>query len=757
MFKAIFGGSESPAQSRELNKLLSRIFSKDSDSSERRGAAYSLRDLISNDPGTASRLYASLVLNNSDAFADIVRDVDEEEVAQTLLGLLSVAAEIDGDRLAADQGLVELLLELVRNSPLLWVRLEALRALDAFAGFASAITAETILKIPSALEDLVKVLEDSEKDVRNAMLVILAKLTQVDDQIRMFLIFCDATTTLLSIALEEKSSVVSGDAVAVCVNALKNNSVGQKQFLESSGVLTTVASLLSSEKQSSDANVNMFRIGKCIELVRCLCEGRVLSRRPEIVSINNPDTIERRSAHLSLAQERLGSTPFLLEILLAIGSDESGSYEDEIRREAIVALGELVCKTRKNIDRLEALGGFAILASHALTSSRWMDAKHFAYAWLAALDNTENDAEPSVLVILGHAITQLPESYDDGEGVEPTPNAAIFLASALVNALDSVSKLRDELYVEHARVAERAVVVWRAMQLWNSLLISSASKELALRLRVDDREVFAHLIDQLRSLLKEKDETDAVKKLTCQSICFILATLARWVNECRAAAEYILRDASNIFLFEPLTMDPKVRALGAVLDASMLISTWDIDSTQRHSNIVYGLLENRMGIDLFLQLLGSIRTLPQSEIKPYPKESFWADEKCLDFSLDDIGETFVTDLVARVNPIILRGASTAPGKEAPKRPTQTEFVSKVVYSNGDNINGRLIESNTDSEAKLRRLERDYSDLLLVLAHQELERQSLLQTISEIGGEKAVSKALQASAALLKKSLDEMVQ
>lgn len=277
------------------------------------------------------------------------------------------------------------------------------------------------------------------------------------------------------------------------------------------------------------------------------------------------------------------------------------------------------------------------------------------------------------------------------------------------------------------------------------LLISPSAKELALKVKVDDTLLIDLISNCIRHLLVEKDETEGVKDLTNDSCSELLKLLSKWVADDKMSATYFLSLPPNLLFFEPLPVHvEKVQCLGAFLAACCLVSTWDT----KEKSVAFGLIENKMGISKFFRFLSRLKEIINSNLGI---KCDWSNDECTHALFDASSIAFVTKTVNQASPLLVKGSSSGPSLNQLTQggiTTGTEFGG---INNGSHLEHEL-PNDSEITIKLKKLEQDYAQLLIVLAHQEIDRQSLLQTIEEIGGKHALDKALARSAQLLKTAL-----
>lgn len=806
MFTRLFGGvGNVPPPTTDYSELES-VLDSVLTSSDARDSSFALREACTTDPDLLVG-FAMALLKREDAFENLVMAKEKEDAAQVVLELVALSCERAGKSLVKSKRLVEILMVGVRNEGSVWVRVSSAQALEALILAAPDDTLESLLAVPSALEDIVGLLNDERPEVRNETIVLLHRLTDFSEQFRMFMMFCDGFTLLLKIAEEENESIMAGDCLAVCVNALRANPIGQKQFFETQGFLDSLAQLLIFDPNTIEAgSAASLRVGKCISLVRMLCCGR--SEAPGLIELTRPTLIElesfgssqemrdKRAQSLKLAQSKLGATKDMLKNLYAVATSSMSLFEDEMRQEALRAIGDLTCRHAKNATAFERMHAFSFLVKYVLTSSRWIDVQAAVYAWMCALEFGSEEGEQRAIALLGHAVAPPPEAEDALENTDiPSAgdDAVRFIASTMMASLKSVHSLRDEVYVDVGRVSECRVVMWKATKLFESLLNSSSACDLATRLSFvgDGSEypkptVFQSLIDALKLLSEERDDTDAVRALVSDSRASILRLLVIWISKSSASVRLLLASSVNLFLFDPTIWKIQRNegalqssCLSALLAASCLVATWgDYErGKSKEKPIAFGLIENRHqgGFSTFLGRLKKLKNLPGYG---KPAQGFtWGSDACALLVFDLEFKRLCERVIDESDLVIVKSSSVGNGVAVVLQP-KVEVVQRLSESKAS-IDGRNTSSSTAGvglprsvtfeepkpieaaseksailERRLKTLEEEHAKVLLVLAHQEVERQSLLQTIEDLGGPKELDKALTRSAKLLAAAFQE---
>ncbi|KAH9250107.1 hypothetical protein BASA81_012154 [Batrachochytrium salamandrivorans] len=425
----------------EIDSLLDRVFAPQEFAlSQRKEACFGLKSLAESSEEEHAqdfcRAYCGVVNARCQDFEALLPSSEDEDIVQTLLDILHHCCETSKE--AGRQYL------LLKDS--------------AVASMLLKETVNKLLSVPNALETLFAVLRDKQREVRNELLLVLQRLTEASDQVGMFIMFCDGPVDLLNIAVEEGNrSVVSGDCLAVLLAALQSNSVARKQFVETQLYLNQLSVLLLLDKddgEEEDRTPAMLRIARAVELVGVLSQGRLESN---LQVVQRPaGACLRDTAVVKQAQSKLGSTLHLLERMFRIATCADRSLvELETERQALVVLGDLICKHSSNASRFERLGGFSHLASCAL-HSKWLEAKACMYAWVCALEGDEQRA----IALIGAAVAtgEEDEEGEEGELEESKVPAVSMLAKTMFQSACEVTAnaRRRTAYT----TCQRVLVIW---------------------------------------------------------------------------------------------------------------------------------------------------------------------------------------------------------------------------------------------------------------------------------------------------------
>lgn len=695
----------------EIDSLLDQVFAPlEFSPSQRKEACFGLKSLSEsseNEEQDFCRAYCGVVNARCRDFEALLPSSEDEDIVQTLLDVLHHCCETSQEAgrqylLHKDSAVVSMLLKVLQASRFVWARVSALECIGALVANSPQETVSKLLSVPNALETLFAVLRDKQHEVRNELLLVLQRLTEASDQVGMFIMFCDGPVDLLDIAVEEGNrSVVSGDCLAVLLAALRANTVAQKQFVETPLYLNQLSVLLLlGEGEEGDRTPAMLRIARAVELVGVLSQGRLESSLHVVQRSLGAGL--RDTAVVKQAQSKLGSTLHLMERLFRIATCTNGSLvELETKAQALVVLGDLICKHSGNASRFERLGGFSHLASCAL-HGKWLEAKACMYAWVCALEGDEQRA----IALIGAAVAT-------GEEESKVP-AVSLIAQTLFQSACEVTAMRGEVYVDPSRVQASRVLLWKACRLWEVLLGSSSAKEMALRIEVpSSHSLFAFLCQTVVSLSQKADddaEPDNVRALVQDCAYNLSRVLVMWIAGSTQASAQFLSLAANLAFFQ---LEDGMTALVAA--ASL--------GDDKQPAVAFGLIEHQ-GVAEFLSRLDKIRPLL---VQGANKGFTWQDDSSAGLVFDSHFSNLVLgDLLKRTERLLVKGSAA----------TAIEPHSTAIGPASDS-----------------KLQRDHAQLLLLLTCKQLEVESLLQSIQTLGGPQAVEQA-QAKAALLVATLLE---
>ncbi|KAH9261250.1 hypothetical protein BASA81_000954 [Batrachochytrium salamandrivorans] len=717
----------------EIDSLLDRVFAPQEFAlSQRKEACFGLKSLAESSEEEHAqdfcRAYCGVVNARCQDFEALLPSSEDEDIVQTLLDILHHCCETSKEAgrqylLLKDSAVASMLLKVLQASKFVWARVSALECIGALVANSPQETVNKLLSVPNALETLFAVLRDKQREVRNELLLVLQRLTEASDQVGMFIMFCDGPVDLLNIAVEEGNrSVVSGDCLAVLLAALQSNSVARKQFVETQLYLNQLSVLLLLDKddgEEEDRTPAMLRIARAVELVGVLSQGRLESN---LQVVQRPaGACLRDTAVVKQAQSKLGSTLHLLERMFRIATCADRSLvELETERQALVVLGDLICKHSSNASRFERLGGFSHLASCAL-HSKWLEAKACMYAWVCALEGDEQRA----IALIGAAVATGEEDDEEGEEGELEESkvpAVSMLAKTMFQSACEVTAMRGEVYVDPSRVQALRVSLWKACRLWEVLLGSSSStKEMALRIEVSSHSLFAFLCQTVVSLSQKVEgqddgEPDNVRALVQDCVYNLSRVLVIWISGSAQTSAQFLSLAANLAFFQ---LEDGITALVAA--ASL--------GDDKQPPIAFGLIENQ-GVAGFLSRLDKIKPLL---VQGANKGFTWQDDSSASLVFDSHFSALVLgDLLKRTERLLVKGSAAA-------MVATSEATSAVIGPVGP-VN--------DSK-----LQQDHAKLLLLLTCKQVEIESLLQSVQTLGGPQAVEEA-RAKAKLLVSTLLE---
>lgn len=743
MFTRFLFGSEQQASNREasfgeeIELVLDIVFNKELGIAERKQASFALKSLSerSEHQQDFCKAYARCVSSRCKEFESMFLDSqsdnseEQEDIAQTLMDIVRHCSETSREAclqhiLLPGSPVLAMLLQVCAKSSLVWVRVSALEAIKCMVHSTPREAIDKLLSVPSALETLLGLLQCEQREVRNELVLLLLRLTEDSEQMRMFVMFCDGPVELFNIALEESTTgVVSGDCIAVITNSLHGNLVGQKQFVETQEYLNNLTTLLEFNETTEDPTPSLLRVGHSVELVRILCQGRVESQLACVKK--NPMASQIDTAVLKQAQTKLGATPHLLERLFQLATYKSKTLESQTKQNAVLALGDLICKHSGNASRFERLGGFTFLAESTLLQQRWGDCRANIYAWICALDNDEQRA----IALIGSAAVAT-ENNQEEEG-----NAVSVIAQSICHTLDEIVLLRKEIYVDPVRVQELRSTFWKACRMWELLLgNSSSAKEMALRIEVSSKPVFAQLCDSVPALMSEMDEPDTVKALVRDTISNVLRVLTMWLLDSPQTAVALLSSAANLVFFEPVptnaAADEESMLLLPLIAAACLVEDKQL--------VAFGLVENKMGgVAVFLDRLNKIKRLVV--VRGRDSEGFtWQDDTCTHFVVDPAFAAHVDKLLRSTDLLLVKGSSSS-------------GTSTALSAHGTTTTTPVAVAMDETK-----LQRDHAKLLLALTCKQVEIESLLQSIQTLAGKEAKEEAQRRAQALVSKALEGLL-
>ena len=126
----------------------------------------------------------------------------------------------------------------------------------------------------------------------------------------------------------------------------------------------------------------------------------------------------------------------------------------------------------------------------------------------------------------------------------------------------------------------------------------------------------------------------------------------------------------------------------------------------------------------------------------------WEGEECTKSVVDSSFRSVVLQVIADTDRLLVKASSSA--STAQHVIQQTGAHSTTITASGDVSQDAYLRVVD----QLRRLEEEPMRVLLVMAQQELDRQSLLQTIEDLGGKAELDKALSRAAIMVAKAFDK---
>jgi hypothetical protein len=636
-----------------------------------------------------------------------------DEVVQILLETLVEAIDKGHASSALQPGLMDSLLALARRPDAQWVRLCALAAIDLLAASLLERTVDELLKVPSALEALMQAVEDPVHDVRNQALVLLQRLSP-HEQVKLFVTFCDGFQTLIKIAQAESPASASTDAVSVVFNALLGNLPGQRQFCDSPVCLAGLVELLDPACPPTAA--------VAVDCCRLLARGALPLGLA--TALSPPDDHGLQVRPVKDQQTRLGATPDLVSRLAALAFNE----DSDLRGLATRTLGDVVCGHRANVALLERdCSGLGRVCVWALSQVRPVDAQANAYAWACITQSPETR-----IALVGHAVAPPPD--DDGD------DAVGLVVQALVVNARTVLDLRDKVYVDPATLAEARRKLWRSARLLEAVLGNDGTcREIALRLTVQGEPLLWQVLELCRSLIDANaNETKSVGEASAKSALDLLRVLIVWVHDCEAAVQKLMGSPLCLYVFDSnKERGEDVRAFLAVLALCCVC---------RGGSVARGLVEQRAGFEHLAKTAKHVVDKLARHVLTWQ-----STDTCVDDALGQLAEHVLLD----ASRVFVHGISSGSGAASASAAstTSTTAIGPAVAARLAALEKENQDLKQAMSVDIRALQREHAELLVVLANQEMDRQALLQTILDMGGQSAVDNALERAAGALAMSFE----
>ena len=596
--------------------------------------------------------------------------------------------------------------------------------------------------------------------VRNDMLQLLNSLTQKNDRIKEFLSFSQGFELLFDIIDQEQSSgQLCFDCLALAKNLLSGNNVTKKMFAQSP-VVARLPELLSGgfESTSSDGSNNgnfapnsdvMTRCAHAVDLVLELlsCMGSGSVRIEQLLSVQNAEQNNNSSStqssdglrkmhELQQLQQAICSTDLLLSLLkvtsvlwssLAASASAPAAEQTciDIMTRALDAVSALICGCAPNQAMLLSCkmvlpwGSQRVVTSvdslamilRVYTNVKSNVVHTAALGALSAFFCLNDDAMVSVV---GHTIAPPPADLDNQEdrGLPRSESPG----RAIVTLLSESATL---LVGAELSTPDYDLAMFQMNAACDVLEMLSANnvtcKELLLRVKASPSSASTQsfLLDHCFRLIRTAAVVSPNNSYANAVATRLLRMVAFWVWNSTTVVDTIFQSPTQLSVLTKCcaAQTPTVAMYGAVVVGTCVAT--GSDGTELQRNGVFGFLENALGVE----------------------------------SLHDRLDDAVSSAVEKNVVAFIRNMRRVATEKLVLRYTSGGGGGNSRGGGGGEQVGKLRERVRSLEAE----QKSSGDLLVLLAHLDLENRVLVKHLQQVGGDAALNLAKDEAKRLLQKA------
>ena len=580
--------------------------------------------------------------------------------------------------IVADQSRFETLLNLL-SLPHVLIRVSVIELLITLWDNAREAMEAAMISVPRGMQCLVDVLDADREEVRNVMLILLLQLTEENEDLQNFLAFSDGFSKLFQIILADiRVDIIVQDCLTIMDNMLRGNSNTQKMLGMSAEIrhLAQVLAFanddtpLSPAKRQSvhlalsiishlvsgsapDAFAQEFATAKSVSAKdnnTNLVLSRQQKRRHEDAA-GTALTEEIRRRHVAQLREMQKQVGRRREVFAAVaglvlslhvdgtedlghdgaGDEEAGGEESkslsELRQEALILLGDLVCGNAENgaelmrmskevpsdaavvvfrplveggdagkMVQFNAVSGAVVLALSADLYEERVSAEYL----FACLLHENPDLQ---VAIVGHAITPPPDDYSDNTEVLRAPDAGHLLINTFMESLSAVAEENEDDAVdggdqgddEDEELADVAAENWTCGRMLERVIRGNdTSKDMLLHIS-QPQAFFPTLLYNLANAITRMAHCKAEHRRMVVKAAVVsgLRVTAQLVAASPVASIQLAQSAGSLFLYSNAKQcsdisqrrDGDVEGLCAFVLGHCLISLWEEGSTSARESL----------------------------------------------------------------------------------------------------------------------------------------------------------------------------